>query len=119
MNSSQVDHPAPGTVNYAATKHALKGLADGLRQEVNALGVRVISVFPGRTATPLQAYLCEFEGREYVPDSLLQPESVAAMIAQKLLSLPPTAEVTDILIRPADQIVKRGVARTWPVASSN
>lgn len=100
VNSSVVSHPAPGTVAYAATKHALKGLADGLRQEVNALGVRVISVFPGRTATPLQAYLCELEGRQYVPDSLLQPEAVAVMVAQAL-ALPPTAEVTDILIRPA------------------
>src|SRR5206468_12359887 len=45
VNSSVVNHPAPGTVTYAATKHALKGLADGLRQEVNAFGVRVISVF--------------------------------------------------------------------------
>ena len=78
----------------------MKGLADGLRQEVNALGVRVISVFPGRTATPLQAHLCELEGRQYVPDSLLQPEAVAVMVAQAL-ALPPTAEVTDILIRPA------------------
>ncbi len=100
VNSSVVSHPAPGTVTYAATKHALKGLADGLRQEVNALGVRVISVFPGRTATPLQAFLCELEGREYVPCSLLQPEAVAAMVAQAL-ALPPTAEVTDLLIRPA------------------
>jgi len=100
VNSSVVNYPAPGTVTYAATKHALKGLADGLRQEVNALGVRVISVFPGRTATPLQASLCELEGREYVPCSLLQPEDVAAMVAQAL-ALPLTAEVTDILIRPA------------------
>jgi len=100
VNSSVVSHPAPGTVTYAATKHALKGLADGLRQEVNAFGVRVISVFPGRTATPLQASLFELEGRQYVPNSLLQPEDVAAMVVQAL-ALPPTAEVTDVLIRPA------------------
>src|SRR5947199_403443 len=73
---------------------------DGLRQEVNAFGVRVISVFPGRTATPLQASLFELEGRQYAPTKLLQPEDVAAMVVQAL-ALPPTAEVTDILIRPA------------------
>ena len=33
VNSSVVNHPAPGAVQYAASKHALKGLADGLRQE--------------------------------------------------------------------------------------
>ncbi len=100
MNSSVVNQPAPGTMTYDATKHALKGLADGLRQEVNAFGVRVISVFPGRTATPLQASLFELEGRQYVPNRLLQPEDVATMVVQAL-ALPPTAEVTDILIRPA------------------
>ena len=84
VNSSVVNHPAPGNVTYAATKHALKGLADGLRQEVNAFGVRVISVFPDRTATPLQASLFELEGRRYVPTRLLQPEDVAAMVVQAL-----------------------------------
>jgi len=100
VNSSIVNHPTAGTIEYAATKHALKGLADGLRQEVNASGVRVISVYPGRTATPLQASLFEREGRQYRPADLLQPEDVAAMVVHAI-SLPRTAEVTDIMIRPA------------------
>ena len=32
---------------YAATKHALKAIADSLRDEVNPLGIRVLSVYPG------------------------------------------------------------------------
>lgn len=100
VNSSIVNHPGAGTVQYAATKHALKGLADGLRQEVNARGIRVISVYPGRTATPLQKSLCETEGREYRSQELLQPEDVASMVVHAL-ELPRTAEVTDIMIRPA------------------
>lgn len=100
VNSSIVNNAAAGTVQYAATKHALKGLADGLRQEVNARGVRVISVYPGRTATPLQASLFVAEGRQYRPEILLQPEEVAAMVIHAL-ALPDTAEVTDIMIRPA------------------
>lgn len=100
VNSSIVNNAAAGTVQYAATKHALKGLADGLRQEVNACGVRVISVHPGRTATPLQASLFVAEGRHYRPEILLQPEEVAAMVIHAL-ALPDTAEVTDIMIRPA------------------
>src|SRR5581483_2784226 len=39
---------------YAATKHALRAVADSLRDEVNPEGLRVLSVFLGRTATPLQ-----------------------------------------------------------------
>ena len=102
INSSVVNHPAAGTAEYAATKHALKGLADGLRQEVNASGVRVMSVYPGRTATPIQPSLCEIEGRAYLPETLLQPEDVAATVICAL-TLPPNAEVTDILMRPASK----------------
>jgi NADP-dependent 3-hydroxy acid dehydrogenase YdfG len=100
VNSSIVHHPAAGTAEYAASKHALKGFADALRQEVNEHGVRVISVYPGRTATPLQSSICEAEGREYLPDKLLQPEDVAEVVVQAV-TLSHTAEVTEIMIRPA------------------
>jgi short-subunit dehydrogenase len=100
VNSSVVHHPAAGVVQYAATKHALKGLADGLRQEVNARGVRVLSVYPGQTATPLQAALYAAQGREYRPENLLQPEDVARVVIQAT-TMPYTAEITEIMIRPA------------------
>jgi NADP-dependent 3-hydroxy acid dehydrogenase YdfG len=63
------------------------------------LGVRVLSVFPGRTATPMQAAVSSFENRRYEPAELLQPEDVAEIIVATL-GLPRTAEVTDIFIRP-------------------
>ncbi|MHC5777180.1 SDR family oxidoreductase [Nostoc sp.] len=85
--------------HYAATKHALKAIADSLREEVNTDQVRVISVFPGRTATPLQAKIHEMEGKIYHPERLIQPEDVASVVINAL-SLPFTAEVTDISIRP-------------------
>jgi NADP-dependent 3-hydroxy acid dehydrogenase YdfG len=90
-----------GAVNtqYASTKHALKAIADGLRQEINPMGVRVISVYPGRTATPMQEKVYNFEGRIYQPESLLQPADVANIITSAL-TLPETAEVTEIHIRP-------------------
>ena len=37
---------------YAASKHGLRALADSLRAEEHEHGVRVTSVYPGRTATP-------------------------------------------------------------------
>jgi NADP-dependent 3-hydroxy acid dehydrogenase YdfG len=99
MNSS-AGHTARANVGqYAATKHALKAVADSLREEVNRDRVRVLSVFPGRTATPMQERVYGFEQRPYRPDGLLQPEDVAAVIVNAL-SLPRTAEVTDINIRP-------------------
>jgi NADP-dependent 3-hydroxy acid dehydrogenase YdfG len=84
----------------SATKHALKGFADALRQEVNPKGVRVISVYPGRTATPLQAWVSQVEGRPYISENLLQPEDVAEIVVNAI-ALPDTPEVTDITIRPA------------------
>lgn len=88
---------------YAASKHALKALADSLRDEVNADGVRVLTVYPGRTASPLQAAVHELEGRAYHPELLMQPEDVAEMVVSAL-RLPRTAEVTDIHVRPARKL---------------
>ncbi len=88
-----------GVGQYAATKHALKALADSLRDEVNEDGVRVLSVFLGRTATPMQAGIHEKEGRTYRPERLVQPEDVAAVVISAL-TLPRTTEVTEIALRP-------------------
>jgi NADP-dependent 3-hydroxy acid dehydrogenase YdfG len=84
---------------YASTKHALRALADSLRDEVNGEGIRVLSVYLGRTASPMQADIHAAEGREYRPDDLLQPADVAAVVVTAL-SLPSTAEMTDVSIRP-------------------
>lgn len=84
---------------YAGTKIALKAFADSLRDEVNGYGVRVISVYPGRTASAMQAAIHNIEGKEYRPELLLQPEDIAQAIVDALLASP-TAEITDISIRP-------------------
>ena len=84
---------------YAATKHALKALADSLRDEVNPQGIRVTSVYPGRTATPLQAEVHALEGKPYAPERLMQPEDVASVVLNALV-LPRGAELTDVMVRP-------------------
>jgi short-subunit dehydrogenase len=84
---------------YAATKHALKAVADGLREEVNPAGVRVLSLFVGRTATRMQAELHAIEGKAYDPATLIQPEDIATLTLQ-LLAMPRNVEVTDITLRP-------------------
>jgi short-subunit dehydrogenase len=75
-------------------------MADSLREEVNPAGVRVISMFLGRTASPMQAGVYRAEQRNYQPELLMQPEDVAT-VAVNLLALPRTAEVTDICMRPS------------------
>jgi len=92
---------------YAATKHALKAIADSLRDEVNIAGVRVTSIFPGRTATPMQEKVLEMEARtdkEKIMARLLQPSDVAEVIAH-VISLPRTAEVTDVIVRPFQKAI--------------
>ncbi|TFZ05406.1 SDR family NAD(P)-dependent oxidoreductase [Ramlibacter henchirensis] len=99
VNSSAGLSARANVAQYAATKHALKAVADSLREEVNADGVRVMSLFVGRTATRMQAQLHAVEGKAYDPASLIQPEDVAAL-AVHALSLPRTVEVTEIALRP-------------------
>jgi NADP-dependent 3-hydroxy acid dehydrogenase YdfG len=100
INSSLgVNAKRPEVGQFAATQHALKAIAESLREEVNRDGIRVLSLYLGRTATPRQERLYQQEGRVYQPELLMQPEDVAAMVISAL-ALPRTAEVTDISMRP-------------------
>lgn len=101
INSSagevRVDRPHVG--QYAAMKHAVTAFTDSLREEVNPKGIRVLSVFLGRTATPMQETVHRWEDKPYHPDKLIQPEDVARIVVDAL-TLSRTAEVTDIFLRP-------------------
>lgn len=100
LNSSVFLNARGGATGYAASKYALKAFADALRAEVNPEGLRVLSVFPGRTASRMQAEVHAAEGAPYNPARLLQPVDVAASVLAAL-ALPATAEITDLHIRPA------------------
>ena len=104
VNSTAALRPGAKAAQYAATKASLRALADSLRDEVNSQGIRVLSVFVGRTATPMQAAVHRFEGKQYQPDALMQPGDVASAIVG-CLALARTAEVTEIMMRPM---------RKWP-----
>ena len=99
INSSAGKSASPGVGQFSATQHAVGAFADSLRAEVNERGIRVTVVHPGRTATPRQQAIHAQEGRLYAPDRLMQPSDVATMVLCAL-SLPRTAEVTEISIRP-------------------
>ena len=108
INSSAGLISSANVSQYAATKYGLKAIADSLRQELNSEGIRVLSVFLGRTASPMQVRVHELERREYRPELLLQPQDVAAVVINAL-GLPRSAEVTDISIRP---LIKPAEAQT-------
>ncbi|MGW0603781.1 SDR family oxidoreductase [Streptomyces sp. NPDC002644] len=99
VNSGAGLNASPHWAAYAASKHGLKALADSLRQEEHGNGVRVTSVYPGRTATPMQAKVHQQEGKEYDEARWIDPESVATTILMAL-DLPRDAEVNDLTVRP-------------------
>ncbi len=99
VNSGAGLNAHAGWSAYAASKHGLKALADSLRQEEHANGVRVTSVYPGRTATPMQQKVHQQEGKAYEPSRWIAPDSVATVILAAL-DLPRDAEINDVTVRP-------------------
>lgn len=83
---------------YAASKFALKALADSLREEESANGVRVTSVYPGRTATPMQREVRRQEGGTYDESAYAPAEDVAEVVAG-IVQLPQGTTVPDVSVR--------------------
>jgi NAD(P)-dependent dehydrogenase (short-subunit alcohol dehydrogenase family) len=84
--------------SYGASKFALRAYADGLRQEEP--GVRVCTLYPGRTATSMQRRVRAAESGEYRESDYLAPSTVAGVI-ELMLSLPADGVITDLTLRPA------------------
>jgi NADP-dependent 3-hydroxy acid dehydrogenase YdfG len=102
LNSGAGRTARAGWASYAASKFALRALADALRAEEEGNGVRVTSVHPGRTDTGMQRDVVRQEGEQYRPQEYLRAESVAAAVAHAVRA-PRDAEVTEVVVRPARQ----------------
>lgn len=85
--------------SYAASKFAVRAIADGLREEERPNGLRVTTVYPGRTATPMQEKVHQQEGADYDAARWIDPASVATTILAAL-DLPRDAELTELTVRP-------------------
>lgn len=97
VNSGAGINANPQWSAYAASKFGLRALADSLRAEEPE--IRVTSVFPGRTATRMQAEVHRQEGRDYDPSVWIRPDTVVDQIVS-VLDLGPDAQVPEIVIRP-------------------
>lgn len=91
---------------YAASKFAVRAIADSLRAEESAAGVRVTTIYPGRTATPMQQAVKAYEEAPYDERVLIDPTTVAAQILG-VIDLPVDAAIPDLAVRPSG----RGPAR--------
>ena len=88
---------SPGLASYSASKFALRGFADSLRNDEPSL--RVTSIHPGRIATVMQEGLIAYEGKDYDPSQFLSPESVAKVVADAV-NVPPDADIHEVVVRP-------------------
>jgi NADP-dependent 3-hydroxy acid dehydrogenase YdfG len=98
LNSSVVRSPGEGVACFKATQHAVQGFVDSLRQDLNRRGIRVSSLFPGRTATPRMRRVYAKQGKTYTPHLLMRPQDVASL-AVALTQLPRRVEITDVQLR--------------------
>ncbi|MEU6718760.1 SDR family NAD(P)-dependent oxidoreductase [Nonomuraea sp. NPDC046802] len=85
---------------FVASKAALRELAESLREEEAASGVRVTTVYPGATATDLLGEVRSDFGRPYDPALCIQPRSLAAMIVW-VLSAPADAYPCELSVLPS------------------
>ena len=77
VNSGAGTAARPRNAPYAASKHALRALANGLRAEEEASGVRVTTVYPGPTDTPMF-------GGDVDRGELIRPSSVARAVVMAI-----------------------------------
>ena len=97
VNSGSGINASPGLASYSASKFALRGFADSLRNDEPSL--RVTSVHPGRIATEMQQDLIAYEGRDYDPSQFLSAETVAKVIADAV-NAPRDAHIHEVIVRP-------------------
>jgi NADP-dependent 3-hydroxy acid dehydrogenase YdfG len=101
INSGAGINASPGLASYSASKFALRGFADSLRNDEPSL--RVTSIHPGRIATVMQEGLIAYEGKDYDPSQFLSPESVAKVVGDAV-NAPPDAHVHEVIVRPRVQM---------------
>lgn len=96
--------PRGDGIVYAATKHAITAIAEGLRMDVSQQGIRVIAVEPGlvRTEFPERSFS---SAEEYYADKKYIALSAADVANAVLYAIgqPPNVSVNEILIRPTEQ----------------
>ena len=96
----------PAGAVYAATKHAVLALSEGLRQEVKAYNIRTPVISPGAIATELPESITEPDVssriHEFYQAYAIPPDSFARAVAFAI-SQPEEVDVNEILFRPTRQ----------------
>ena len=95
----------PGSAVYAATKHAVLALSEGLRQEVKPYNIRTTVISPGALATELPDSVTEpdiAENVRKVYEVAISADTFARAVVYAM-SQPDDVDVNEILFRPTRQ----------------
>src|SRR5438093_6002637 len=105
--SSAAGHKVgPGFAAYAATKHAVRALSEGLRQEVKPYNIRTTVISPGAVATQLPNSVTEPDVAERIHkfyDEIAIPADSFARAVAFAMSQPDEVDVNEIVFRPTRQ----------------
>src|SRR5258708_1651643 len=98
----------PGFAVYAATKHAVRALSEGVRQEVKPYNIRTTVISPGAVATELPNGVTDHATAErikkFYADIAVPADSFARAVAFAV-SQPEDVDINEILFRPTRQEV--------------
>jgi NADP-dependent 3-hydroxy acid dehydrogenase YdfG len=95
----------PGSAVYAATKHAVLALSEGLRLEVKPYNIRTTVISPGAVATELPDSITEADIADTVKkfyEMAIPADSFARAVAFAM-SQPDEVDINEILFRPTLQ----------------
>lgn len=96
----------PAGAVYAATKHAVRALSEGLRQEIKPYHLRTTIISPGAVATELPDRITEPDIAErinkFYQDVAIPADSFARAVAFAI-SQPEDVDINEILFRPTRQ----------------
>ncbi|WOF21762.1 SDR family oxidoreductase [Microbacterium betulae] len=103
IGSGASTRPAPGSAVYTASKHALRAVADVLRIDEEKHRVRVVTIAPGQTDTAMLR--AGVPAESYAAERYIRPSSVAESV-RYVVDLPADAHITDIALRPRQEIAR-------------
>ena len=95
----------PGGAVYAATKHAVRVISEGLRQEVKPYGIRSTVISPGAVATELPESITEPDVAERIRKlyEIAIPADAFARAVAFAMSQPEDVDINEILFCPTRQ----------------
>ena len=96
----------PGFAVYAATKHAVRALSEGLRQEVKPYNIRTTVISPGAVATELPGSVTDPDAAQRIRafyDKVAIPADSFARTVAFAIGQPEEVDINEILFRPTAQ----------------